>query len=115
MLLTVHWGRDSHPHLAQVPQGGYAMGSLQQPTQVDPINHSPSFSESWRFHCICYITTMPYQAGYETERWGWIAWPVPAFKSWVIKQRGDLTALDVVVSASLIPSGVVWLADKRND
>ena len=34
---------------AQVPQGRNGKGSFQQPTQVDRANHSPSFSQSWRF------------------------------------------------------------------
>ena len=116
MLPTMHWGRDRHPHLAQVSQGGDVIGSLQQPTQVDPTNHSSSFGKSWKFSLyLLHSPSCHARLAIETGRWGGIAWPVPALESWVIEQRGDLTPLDVVASASLIPCEAALLVEEKND
>ena len=104
----------SSPPGARSP-GWDAMGSLQQPTQVDPAIHSPSFRQSWRFSLYMLHPLMPCQAGcWDREvRRNCMASPCP--RGWVIKQRGGLTPLDVVASASLIPCEAALLGDEKND
>ena len=102
MQPTVHWGKDSHPHLAQIPQDGMQLAhSSSQPRSIPPTT-VPQIANHEGFHCI-HPPTGHAKLVVEMGRWEEIAWLVPALGSWVIKQRGDLTPLDVVASASLIP------------